>query len=162
MMANGNLTSPTKRMFHPNVCSCIMSIIRTDGVIEMIKETRVNEEDLKYIKAQMLYPVILDVLERDLEKIKEMESLKFPDLYAMKLKSIMNQYSSDAYEVRKYMRKRGIKILEEKRTVDRLTVDYLFRGYTSNFHMLWTYVKSEVSITLCKYLEIDITDEKLR
>ena len=111
---------------------------------------------------QILYPVVLDVLEHDIKLIKEMDTLKFPDLYSMKLKSIMNKYTSDAYEVRSYLRHRGIKILEEKRTSERLVVSYMFRNYTYSFEMLWTWVRSEIATTLCRYLEIDITDEKLR
>ncbi len=128
----------------------------------MVIKGVLSEDDLKYIKSQILYPIVLDTLEHDMKNIKENKLLKFADLYVMKLKSVINNYTRDAFETRNYLRKYGIKILTETRTKERLVVAYICRGYTSESSMLWDYVKSEVSLILCKYLEIDITDDKLR
>jgi len=109
----------------------------------------------------MIYPLVLDVLERDIKIIKE-SKLKYPVIYMMKLKDIQNKISLDAYEIRVKMRNNGIKIFEEKRTVKSLDVGYVCRGYRQPMSILWEKVNTEVQLLLCKYLEIDIADEKLR
>ena len=121
----------------------------------------ITDEDLKLVRISMIYPLVLDVLERDIKIIKE-SKLKYPVIYMMKLKDIQNKISLDAYEIRVKMRNNGIKIFEEKRTVKSLDVGYVCRGYRQPMSILWEKVNTEVQLLLCKYLEIDIADEKLR
>jgi hypothetical protein len=120
-----------------------------------------TDEDLQIVKVSLIYPIVLDVIERDIKIIKE-TNLKFPEIYAMKLKSVQNKITHDAYEIRIQMKKRGIKIYEQSRNDKTIEAKYLCRNYHNTCSMLWMTVKTEVQLMLCKYLEIDITDDKLR
>jgi hypothetical protein len=120
-----------------------------------------TEDELKLVKSYLIYPIVLDVLERDMKIMLETK-MKMADIYTLKFKSVMNAITKDAYEIRQQLRKRGIKVYEQNRTETKLDAKYLMRGYHFEFSMLWTLVKTEVQLMLCKYLEVDIKDEKLR
>jgi hypothetical protein len=120
-----------------------------------------TEEELKLVKSYIIYPIVLDVLERDMKIMRETK-MKMTDIYALKFKSVMNAITHDAYEIRMQLKKHGIKIYEQTRTETKLDAKYLMRGYHFEFSMLWAIVKTEVQLMLCKYLEVDINDDKLR
>jgi hypothetical protein len=121
-----------------------------------------SDEELLTVKEYLIFPFVLDVLERDIKLLKKTEVLKMSVLYAMKLKDVMNKLTSDSYFTREKLRKSGIKIISQEQTKDTLNAEYMVRGYKHTISMLWWLIKSEVQIVICRYLEIDIGDEKLR
>lgn len=120
-----------------------------------------TEEELKLVKSYIIYPLVLDVLERDMKIMKETK-MKMADIYALKFKSVMNAITKESYEIRQQLRKRGIKVYEQKKTETKYEAKYLMRGYHFDFSILFTLAKTEVQLMLCKYLEVDIKDDKLR
>jgi hypothetical protein len=131
------------------------------GVIVMAEMPKMSNEDLSIVKAFLIYPVVLDVLERDMKIMAETE-MKMAELYRMKLKSVQIEMMKDQYEIRNQLRIRGIKVYEQTRSNTSLDGKYVHRGYHHTFSMLWSKVKTEVTLALCKHLEIDIADERLK
>jgi hypothetical protein len=58
--------------------------------------------------------------------------------------------------LRKQMRTRGVKVLEETRGKDGIETVYLCRGYKQRFYMLWTFARNEVKKELSRHLRMDL------
>jgi hypothetical protein len=107
-----------------------------------------TDEDLQLVKDHVLFPILLDMINRDIDRLKiysdgivfnhvifylrEMENLVFPELQ----------------RVKHQMRKRDVRILNEEKGVIGIEVEYKVRGYIHNFTMLRSLVKAELMMTL--------------
>ncbi|NUU75895.1 hypothetical protein [Paenibacillus xylanilyticus] len=114
------------------------------------------DEDHRLVKGLVVRTLLLDVLERDIRTLDTL-LLKMPEVYVLSLNRIQNQVLKEILAVRKQMRIRGVKILEEKRETEGIETIYLCRGYWQRFYMLWTFARNEVKQELCRHLNIDLT-----
>ncbi|WP_019533674.1 hypothetical protein [Paenibacillus ginsengihumi] len=114
-----------------------------------------TEGDLQLIKEYILLPMLLDVLERDIQALGTVK-LKMDVVYVKALRSAQNVITADIALLRKRMRGRGIKVYEQQRTEWGIEARYLCRGYHHSFSMLWGLVKAELSQYLSKYLNVDL------
>lgn len=113
-----------------------------------------TEEDLQLVKNYVLLPILLDTLERDI-KIIRTEKLNMYVIYEKSLRQAQDQIIADMMLLRKNLRKRGIKVYEQKQTNLFIEARYLCRGYHHKFSMLWGLVKAEQHKYLNIYLHID-------
>ncbi|WP_379319290.1 hypothetical protein [Paenibacillus puldeungensis] len=113
-----------------------------------------SNEDYSYVKLYIILPLILTAFERD-KKIIERE-LKTPRPYVTLLDNAIKRVEDDHREVRRKFRVLGLKVYEEKRTVDGIYARYLCRGYHYEFSMLWSLITAESSVLMEKYLGLDI------
>lgn len=116
---------------------------------------RQSEGDLQIVKRYLELPILLDVLEYDKRKIGG-STLNNRSILVSSLESLQDRVTSDIYEVKKEMRKRSIKIIEQKRLEDRLVADYFCRNYKHQISLLWSKVKFDTEVTLAGYMGIDI------
>ncbi|MBM6386459.1 MULTISPECIES: hypothetical protein [Paenibacillus] len=114
------------------------------------------DEDHRLVKSLVVGTLLLDVLERDIHTLDSL-LLKMPEVYVLSLTRIQNQVLQEMLAVRQQMRKRGVKILEEKREQEGIETVYLCRGYWQRFYMLWTFARNEVKQELSRHLHIDLT-----
>lgn len=114
------------------------------------------DEDHRLVKILVVRTLLLDVLERDIHTLDSL-LLKMPEVYVLSLTRIQNQVLQEMLAVRQQMRKRGVKILEEKREQEGIETVYLCRGYWQRFYMLWTFARNEVKQELSRHLHIDLT-----
>ena len=110
-----------------------------------------TEDDLQLVKAYILLPMLLDVLERDIRALGNVK-LKLGAVYIEILRGVQDRVTADVTLLRRQMRARGLKIYDEQRTERHVEVRYLCRGYHHRFSMLWGLVKAELSIRLSEYL----------
>lgn len=118
---------------------------------------KAGAEDTALVKAYLELPVLLDVLELNIKKMKA-SNFKLQRLFELQLRTIQNQIIKDQLSVRQKMRKRGIKIIEENRTSDSLSANFQCRGYVESFTLLWGKVKADSEVMLADYLNVDIRD----
>ncbi|MBT2759945.1 hypothetical protein [Paenibacillus sp. ISL-20] len=116
---------------------------------------RQTNEDIRLVKYYLIYPVILDVLQRNIEQIKS-GNWKLPDVFTTHLKLIQKKVNKEYFELRQEMRSRGIKVFEEKRDQKGISAKYLCRGYRYEMSLLWMLVKSETRIKLANMFGFDI------
>ena len=114
------------------------------------------DEDHRLVKSLVVRTLLLDVLERDIRTLDTL-LLKMPEVYVLSLTRIQNQVLKEMLAVKQQMRKRGVKILEEKREKEGIETLYLCRGYWQRFYMLWTFARNEVKQELSRHLHIDLT-----
>lgn len=117
-----------------------------------------TEAEAELVKRAILLPVLLDLLERDRQALADIP-LKVPHIYRGFIGSLQGAAMDELAQVRKDMRKHGIKVFEERRTNFGLEARYLCRGYRYEFDMLWGLVKAEIFQLLGDYSGIDITKE---
>ncbi|GGH43487.1 hypothetical protein GCM10008014_04300 [Paenibacillus silvae] len=113
------------------------------------------DEDHRLIKGIVVRTLLLDVLERDIRTLDTL-LLKMPEVYILSLTRIQNDVLKEMLELRKQMRIRGVKVLEETRRKDGIETVYLCRGYMKQFYMLWTFARNEVKKELSRHLQMDL------
>jgi hypothetical protein len=126
------------------------------GTLTMKKPQEVTLDELILVKDSIIYPVILDVLERDIGKMKSID-LKIPMVYIGNLKHLQGQITQELNDIKRELRKRGIKISEQDRSVNGITTKYICRGYQHQVTFLPGMIRSCVMIKVCVLLNLDIT-----
>jgi hypothetical protein len=126
------------------------------GILTMEKPQEVTLDELIMVKDSIIYPVILDVLERDIGLMKSID-LKIPMVYIGNLKHLQAQITQELNDIKRELRKRGIKISEQDRSVNGITTKYICRGYQHQVSFLPSMIRSCVMIKVCVLLNLDIT-----
>ncbi|WP_152392373.1 hypothetical protein [Paenibacillus guangzhouensis] len=117
-----------------------------------------TEVDFTLVKQYILLPIVLDVLERDMQTLG-MAPLKMPSIYVRNLQQVQRQVHEDLVRIRKQLRAHGLKVYEEKRTKSGVEVLYVCRGYHHTFSMLWSLIKAEIERYLSEYMNVDLDME---
>ncbi|MFW5434377.1 hypothetical protein [Paenibacillus apiarius] len=112
-------------------------------------------EELELIKSYVLLPMILSVFERDSNVIKE--SVKTPGPYTEMITRAMDCTTKVLSEVRREFRKRGIKVYEVTRDDTGVRAEFVCRGYTGNFRMLWALITAEVGVRMRAYMGLSMS-----
>lgn len=113
--------------------------------------------ELIMVKNCIIYPVILDVLERDIGKMKLMD-LKIPFVYIGNLKHVQAQITRELIDIKRELRKHGIRIIAQSRSVNGIKAEYICRGYQHQLSFLPSVIRSCVTIKVCVLLKLDITN----
>lgn len=116
----------------------------------------ITDEDHALIKPYILLPIVLSAFERDLNVIKA--AVKTPDPYVDLLAAAMDRATRELTELRKELRRRGIKVYETERTEIGYRAEYLCRGYQRTFSMLDDLVRAEGGILMRKFLGLDMRE----
>jgi hypothetical protein len=118
-----------------------------------------TEEELQFVKDFILLPIILDVLERDIQLLQTVP-LKMPTVYIQVLRGLQDQVTADLVKLRRQLREHGMKVYDQHRTKISADAEYLCRGYHYKFSMLWGVVRSEVEERLRSYLHIEFIKDQ--
>lgn len=112
-----------------------------------------TEEELHLIKEFILLPILLTIVQNNLDKVKYDPSPLKP-LFEQSTEILMDIIHTDLVKVKKELNARKIKVVELQASGGHSIVyDYYCRGYKQQFTMLRTVVKSEMSIKLGYYTE---------
>jgi hypothetical protein len=125
----------------------------------MKKPQEMTVGELVMVKNCIIFPVILDVLERDIGKMK-FADFKIPMVYIGSLKNIQKNITLELTDLNRELRKRGIKILEQETSAAGITAKYLCRGYNHDVRFLPSMIKACVLIKVCVLLNLDLKSMK--
>lgn len=117
-----------------------------------------SEKELAMVKTFVLLPIILDVLQRDMDRMQRETQLKMIKVYVRLLKQIQDQALRELQDLRRAFRQRGIKVYRQRRTAYGLEADYLCRGYHYHLALLWGQVKAELEVRLSEYMRIQLAE----
>lgn len=123
----------------------------------MRKAPLLTEEELGMVNDYILFPILLDALERDIQSL-QVTKLKLGKVVAYSFNRIQDQILSDLHMLQQKLKTHGIKIYELRRTPSHVEAAYICRGYQHRFSMLWGVVKAELEKILSNYLNFDITE----
>ena len=113
-----------------------------------------SDQDLQLIKNYIILPLVLNVFERDKNRIKNEQLFKTFQPYVAKFELVMNEITRDLTNVRKQLRLRGIKVFDGEKVEKELRHEYLCRGYMGEFSMLLETMRADVEIVMNHYLGV--------
>lgn len=116
-----------------------------------------SEADHLLIKKYLIYTLMLDVLEQDIDTIRQV-SLHMPEVYILRLSQIQSEVTRTLTSLRSDMRTRGIRVYEESKQKEGIEALYLCRGYRRRLYLLWNFAKTEVKKEMSLCLGVDLTE----
>lgn len=119
----------------------------------------ITEEETKLIRQSLILPIVLDVLAHDI-RVLQHSSAKMNAVYVRYLHALQDQVSLSLYQLRRRMKRHGIKMLEQKRGKLGLEVEYICRGYEHRVTILWAVVRGEVELVLETLTHTGAADKK--
>jgi hypothetical protein len=128
--------------------------VGSDGVQTKKRVQLPTDQEMQLIKNFVILPLVLNVFERDKQRIEKEQLFKTFQPYVAMFDLVISRIMQDLTRVRKEMRKRGIKVYDSERKVDKLSHEYMCRGYMGNFEMLWSTIRSDVEIVMNHYLGV--------
>lgn len=112
-------------------------------------------DELGTIKEALILNLLMTVFDRDIKVIEE-SKLKTKQPYVDLLQQAMDDAAADLAALRGRLRKKGIKMTDERRDEQGVACVYWCRGYKASFEMLWHFAKAETEVRMRKYLGEDI------
>lgn len=110
-----------------------------------------SDEQQQLLHNYILLPIVLRVFQRDQKVIWE-SPIKTKGLYIKMMEAVIERVENDLIQVRKELRKAGVKIYEERKTEDGISVKYLYKGYHHEGEYLWRILGFEVEKVMERYL----------
>lgn len=115
-----------------------------------------TSEETLMIKEYLLMTIALDIIERNTRSLNTL--FKTPDPFIEFHRRMQELVMIEQRSIRNAFKRKGIKIVDEKRTSLNYMASYVCRGYHGNISLLWSFVKSEVEIRLHRYLGNDVSE----
>jgi len=109
-----------------------------------------TDEELMLVTTYMLYPLILDLLERDL-KVMNILQLRMLPVPVGTFRQAQELIMKDIAALRKSIRLQGVKLYEERRAEKGLEITFVCRGDHRHVHLPWNQVRGEVVRKLGHY-----------
>ncbi|TBL77673.1 hypothetical protein [Paenibacillus thalictri] len=116
-----------------------------------------TQEELRFVKAAVILPIMLDVLEQDIHRLGRVK-LRLDMLFIKGLARAQDTVYLELTELKAELRKRGIKIYEETREADGVCAKFKCRGYEHRLLLLWDRVRTEILNKGSEYLNIPLTE----
>lgn len=110
-------------------------------------------EEIELVKKVIILPILLNFLEQDIDVMQKKE-LHMWLLYNAQLKSIENEIKRELKELKRQMRRRGIKILSQHES-NGLFTQFLCRGYEHEMSLLHDFIQAQITIILNHYLKVE-------
>jgi hypothetical protein len=105
--------------------------------------TRIPEEDRNLMEKAIYLPMILIVLNRDLSVI-ENSSLKLKRPYLELIEDTMKTIQKELAEVKQYMKKNKLKVIETKRDDAFTMYMFLYKGYEEEHNYFNPRIRNKV------------------
>lgn len=117
----------------------------------MLSQTGLEtESDIQLIKEFALFPILLDMLERDAGEL-EMYNNKMIFIHLIRyVQDLSRLLHSELLHLKQTMKARGIRIVSRELTVQGIRIEYRVRGYIHHFEMLRSRIKAELMMILQK------------
>ncbi|MBD2861587.1 hypothetical protein [Paenibacillus oceani] len=121
---------------------------------KMLQAQLPSEREIQLIKNFIILPLVLNVFSRDMKKVEQEHLFKTFKPYLAMYGQVLDKITKDITKVKRELVKAGIKVHDGTRTKDELIHEYLCRGYTGKFAMLWKTLAAEVEILMNHYLGV--------
>ncbi|MBD8496889.1 hypothetical protein [Paenibacillus arenosi] len=107
-----------------------------------------TEEDIQMIKEYTLFPILLDMLARDMEELMMYKNKIVYHHVLGYLKEVEHSIYPELRKLKAKMRARNITILNTEMNALGIDIEYKVRGYIHRFTMLRGLVKAELMTML--------------
>jgi hypothetical protein len=127
-----------------NVCSQLMK-----GVNE--KMTRIPDDDRDIMEKAMYLPMVLIILNRDITVI-ENSPFKLKQPYLDLIEETMKEIQRELAEVKLYMKKNKLQVIETKRDDAFTLYRFIYKGYEENHNYFNPRIRNKVQELMEAYL----------
>ncbi|WP_438449240.1 hypothetical protein [Gorillibacterium sp. sgz5001074] len=111
-----------------------------------------TSEELTLIRDSILLPHLQTMVERSLEDIEHSPGI-LKRLHLMTARILLTRITDDLYAIKRELRRRNIKILNDEQSENVLYYHFVCRGYTDRFGIVRDVARSELSVRLAKYIK---------
>lgn len=127
-------------------------------MLEGFALTRIPSESRDLLEKAIYYPMLIKVLERDLQVVNN-SPFKLKNPYKTLIEKTLSTVHQQLYEVKRELKRQGMKVQEVKRDETFTTFLFLYKGY-EEYHSyfnprLRNYVEELLSYYLFKRFEDD-------
>ncbi|MBD2845983.1 hypothetical protein IDH44_12330 [Paenibacillus sp. IB182496] len=112
---------------------------------------RATPEELTMIRDHVLLPHLLTILQSSMNKLEHAPNV-LNKLFAAMGRQLMNRVSKDMYALRRELRRRNIKILNDEQADLVVYYRYVCRGYEDRFGIVREVMRAEISLRLTRYV----------
>lgn len=123
----------------------------------MTQPPLLTKEELEMVKEAVLFPVMLDEIQNDIEKIKRI-NLKLDLLFVVSLQNIQKRIFKDNRALKTMLRERGIRIYDERLTSLGIEAEYKCRGYHHQLSLLWSVIRADILQKASHYMNITLEE----
>jgi hypothetical protein len=121
----------------------------------MNKSPKVTLKEIVMVKDSVIYPLILEKLEDEIDKIKQ-GNFYMPDIHIGNLKKIQNLLLLELTEINGALRKSRIKIYEFEQVDGGIKVRYRCRGNWHHVSFSPSMIRSNVMVIVCVLSRLDL------
>lgn len=116
-----------------------------------MNERLATKEELEMIRDAIMLPFIMDVVQRNIDKLN-FETWILKPLYIEAGEKLLDHIQKHLAEIKKELRRRDIKVWEDRHADHILHYKYVCRGYHDTFGIMREVMKAEMSVRLTQYM----------
>jgi hypothetical protein len=114
-----------------------------------------TEEDTKAVKAYLLIPVAIDTLTLNIDKLLKAD-LKLPELFIGQLDVIRSALLKQHIEVKKTLRKLGVKVHTERKEKHGIFAEYKCRGYDHKMELHSSLIRADLMVMFSEVIGVNL------
>ncbi|QMV40223.1 hypothetical protein [Cohnella cholangitidis] len=118
----------------------------------------VTNEERAMVKDAIVIPVMLNYIDNDISTIQK-SGLNTDIVLVNGLKKVQDDIINEHIRIKRQLRERGIKIVQETRSKSSIESEFLCRGYNHKMSLLWSTVRTEVLHKASQYTSINLVRE---
>lgn len=120
---------------------------------QQTKATMPTKEELEAIRDFVLLPMLLSIVEKNKNEI-DRSSYSLRTIFVKAANIIQNHITNDLHAVRKLLKERNIRVIEDEMIDSNLRYKYFCRGYEDKFILIRDVARAELMKRLGKYSEL--------
>jgi hypothetical protein len=110
-----------------------------------------SKEELELIRSSVLLPMILSIAEKNRQEV-DRSSYTFKPLYLKATLVFMDVVSRELTRVKRELKQRNIKVIEEEQADLVMYYRFVCRGYEERFGMVREVVRAEIAVRITQYM----------
>lgn len=111
----------------------------------------ITNEELEMIRDYILLPHMEKMVQKSIDEAQYSTNI-LKRLYILASQKILNQIIQDMIALRRELKKRNIRVLDEEQSDFIIFHKYYCRGYKDQFAMTRDVMRAEISVQLTKYM----------
>jgi hypothetical protein len=122
-----------------------------------MKPPLLTPEEMEQVKDAVVIPVMLDYIRDDLDAVRK-AGLRLDLIVMQGLRLMQDRIIAEHYELKRTLRRQGIKITSIRTSAAGIDAAYLCRGYEHRMRLLWDTVRTAVLQRASRYTHISLTE----
>jgi hypothetical protein len=110
-----------------------------------------TKDELELIRDSVLLPMILTIAEKNRQEV-ERASYTFKPVFLKAMLLVMDVVTKDLARVRRELKQRNIKVIEDEQVDLVMYYRFICRGYEERFGMVREVVRAEIAVRITQYI----------